>query len=76
MIEVRNKNFRFQDIPTSQDTFMFQALDPNTNYSVTLSMRNGDGEGPSTSAFVKTLFEPGGTALLLLLLLIHMYSPF
>lgn len=39
---------------------MFQNLEPNTNYSVTLTMRNGDGEGPATSVFLKTLVEPEG----------------
>ncbi|OXU31361.1 hypothetical protein TSAR_014934 [Trichomalopsis sarcophagae] len=50
--------FQLKDIPVSQDTFMFQNLEPNTNYSITLTMRNGDGEGPATSAFVETLLEP------------------
>jgi hypothetical protein len=40
---------------------MFQNLQACTNYSVTLTMKNEDGEGPETSTFVKTLLEPEGS---------------
>ncbi|XP_011494388.1 PREDICTED: proto-oncogene tyrosine-protein kinase ROS [Ceratosolen solmsi marchali] len=50
--------FQLKHIPVSQDTFMFQNLQANTNYSVTLNMKNDDGEGPETYTFVKTLVEP------------------
>ncbi|KAJ8678681.1 hypothetical protein QAD02_014468 [Eretmocerus hayati] len=50
--------FQLKDIPISQDTLLLQTLESNVNYSVTLTMRNGDGEGPATSIFVKTLPEP------------------
>ncbi|XP_058790421.1 proto-oncogene tyrosine-protein kinase ROS [Phymastichus coffea] len=53
-----HETFQLRDIPISQDAFMFQNLNPSTNYTVTLTMRNEDGEGPSTSAIVQTLSEP------------------
>lgn len=61
----------FQDIPISQDTFMFQNLEPNKNYSVALTMRNADGEGPATSCFITTLLEPEGMHFLRKIIIIH-----
>lgn len=39
---------------------MFHNLVPSRNYTVTVAMRNGVGEGPAASIFVSTPDEPAG----------------
>lgn len=40
---------------------MFQNLKPNKNYSISVTMRNGVGEGPPAVTYVTTTPEPAGT---------------
>lgn len=40
---------------------MFQNLEPNQNYSVSVTMRNGVGEGPPAIIYISTTREPTGT---------------
>ncbi|OAD52465.1 Proto-oncogene tyrosine-protein kinase ROS [Eufriesea mexicana] len=49
-----------QDIPASENTdhYMFQNLEPNKNYSISVTMRNGVGEGPPAVTYVMTTPEP------------------
>lgn len=51
-----------QDIPASENTdhYMFQNLEPNKNYSISVTMRNGVGEGPPAVTYVVTTPEPAG----------------
>lgn len=55
--------FYRQDIPVSENTdhYMFQNLEPNQNYSVSVTMRNGVGEGPPATIYISTTPEPTGT---------------
>nr|XP_034172667.1 proto-oncogene tyrosine-protein kinase ROS isoform X5 [Osmia lignaria] len=54
------------DIPASENTtclkimghYMFQNLEPNQNYSISVTMRNGVGEGPSAVTCITTTPEP------------------
>ncbi|XP_014223646.1 proto-oncogene tyrosine-protein kinase ROS [Trichogramma pretiosum] len=46
------------EIPMSQDTYIFQNLDADSNYTISLKMKNENGEGPAASTFLKTLPEP------------------
>ncbi|KAL0113614.1 hypothetical protein PUN28_012637 [Cardiocondyla obscurior] len=48
------------DIPVSENTdhYMFQNLEPNQNYSVSVTMRNGVGEGPPATIYISTTPEP------------------
>lgn len=39
---------------------MFQNLEPNQNYSVSVTMRNGVGEGPPATIYISTTPEPIG----------------
>lgn len=54
--------FYQQDIPVTENTnhYMFQNLEPNQNYSVSVTMRNGVGEGPSAIINISTTREPTG----------------
>ena len=54
--------FYVQDIPASENTdfYMFKNLLPNRNYTVSVSMRNGVGEGPPATTMVSTPPEPTG----------------
>ena len=51
-----------QDIPISENTdhYMFQNLEPNKNYSVSVTMRNAEGEGPPAVIYISTSPEPAG----------------
>lgn len=40
---------------------MFKNLLPNRNYTLSVSMRNGVGEGPPATTVVSTPPEPAGT---------------
>jgi len=55
--------FYRQDIPVSENTdhYMFQNLEPNQNYSVSVTMRNSVGEGPPATIYISTTPEPTGT---------------
>ncbi|XP_043257692.1 proto-oncogene tyrosine-protein kinase ROS isoform X3 [Colletes gigas] len=48
------------DIPASENTdhYMFQNLEPNKNYSISVTMRNGVGEGPPAVIYITTTPEP------------------
>ncbi|XP_071649102.1 proto-oncogene tyrosine-protein kinase ROS isoform X3 [Temnothorax longispinosus] len=48
-----------QDIPVSENTghYMFQNLQPDQDYSITVTMRNGVGEGPPTIIHISTYPE-------------------
>lgn len=46
---------------------MFQNLVPSTNYTVSVAMRNGIGEGPVAAVFVATPKEPEGTIITILI---------
>ncbi|XP_070164576.1 proto-oncogene tyrosine-protein kinase ROS isoform X4 [Polyergus mexicanus] len=48
------------DIPATENTnhYMFQNLEPNQNYSVSVTMRNGVGEGPPAIIYISTTREP------------------
>lgn len=54
---------RNQDIPASENTnfYMFKNLLPDRNYTLSVSMRNGVGEGPPATTLVSTPPEPTGT---------------
>ncbi|CAD1471670.1 unnamed protein product, partial [Heterotrigona itama] len=54
---------QLKDIPASENTdhYMFQNLKPNKNYSISVTMRNGVGEGPPAVTYVTTTPEPAGT---------------
>ncbi|XP_011346152.2 proto-oncogene tyrosine-protein kinase ROS isoform X2 [Ooceraea biroi] len=51
---------QLKDIPVSENTdhYMFQNLEPNQNYSVSVTMRNGVGEGPPATIYISTTPEP------------------
>nr|XP_034172668.1 proto-oncogene tyrosine-protein kinase ROS isoform X6 [Osmia lignaria] len=57
---------KYRDIPASENTtclkimghYMFQNLEPNQNYSISVTMRNGVGEGPSAVTCITTTPEP------------------
>ncbi|XP_017879766.1 proto-oncogene tyrosine-protein kinase ROS isoform X2 [Ceratina calcarata] len=51
---------QLKDIPASENTdhYMFQNLEPNKNYSISVTMRNGVGEGPLAVTYVMTTPEP------------------
>nr|XP_034172665.1 proto-oncogene tyrosine-protein kinase ROS isoform X3 [Osmia lignaria] len=57
---------QLKDIPASENTtclkimghYMFQNLEPNQNYSISVTMRNGVGEGPSAVTCITTTPEP------------------
>ncbi|PSN29529.1 hypothetical protein C0J52_27875 [Blattella germanica] len=51
---------KYRDIPASENTdfYMFKNLLPSRNYTVSVSMRNGVGEGPPATTLVSTLPEP------------------
>ncbi|KAK2578971.1 hypothetical protein KPH14_011171 [Odynerus spinipes] len=51
---------QLKDIPASENTdhYMFQNLKPNKNYSVSVTMRNSVGEGPSATIYISTSPEP------------------
>ncbi|XP_011687300.1 PREDICTED: proto-oncogene tyrosine-protein kinase ROS isoform X2 [Wasmannia auropunctata] len=51
---------QLKDIPVSDNTdhYMFQNLQPNQNYSVSVTMRNGVGEGPPATVYISTTPEP------------------
>lgn len=55
--------FDRQDIPASENTdhYMFQNLKPNQKYSVSVTMRNGVGEGPPAVFNISTTPEPAST---------------
>lgn len=48
------------DIPESNSSryYIYEKLKPERNYSVSVSMRNPEGEGPRSTTFVKTLPQP------------------
>ncbi|XP_029040730.2 proto-oncogene tyrosine-protein kinase ROS isoform X3 [Osmia bicornis bicornis] len=48
------------DIPTSENTnhYLIQNLEPNQNYSISVTMRNGVGEGPPAVTCITTTPEP------------------
>lgn len=41
---------------------MFQNLESNKNYSISVTMRNGVGEGPPAVTYIMTTPEPAGTS--------------
>ncbi|XP_029733314.1 proto-oncogene tyrosine-protein kinase ROS isoform X3 [Aedes albopictus] len=49
-----------KDIPESNTSryYIYEKLKPERNYSVSVSMRNPEGEGPRSTTFVKTLPQP------------------
>lgn len=49
-----------QDIPPENNFYMFQNLEPNRNYTVSVSMRNSVGSGPSSQVPVSTPQQPLG----------------
>ncbi|XP_006571431.2 proto-oncogene tyrosine-protein kinase ROS isoform X3 [Apis mellifera] len=51
---------QLKDIPASENTdhYMFQNLEPNKNYSISVTMRNGVGEGPPAVTYIMTTPEP------------------
>ncbi|XP_076244805.1 receptor protein-tyrosine kinase sevenless isoform X2 [Calliopsis andreniformis] len=51
---------QLKDIPASENTdhYMFQNLEPNKNYSISVTMRNGVGEGPPAVHYITTTPEP------------------
>ncbi|XP_015429752.1 PREDICTED: proto-oncogene tyrosine-protein kinase ROS [Dufourea novaeangliae] len=51
---------QLKDIPTSENTdhYMFQNLEPNKNYSISVTMRNEAGEGPPAVIYITTTPEP------------------
>ncbi|XP_023290821.1 proto-oncogene tyrosine-protein kinase ROS isoform X2 [Orussus abietinus] len=51
---------QLKDIPAAENTdhYMFQNLEPNKNYSVSVTMRNGVGEGPPAVIYISTTPEP------------------
>ncbi|XP_031846803.1 receptor protein-tyrosine kinase sevenless isoform X3 [Nomia melanderi] len=51
---------QLKDIPASENTdhYMFQNLEPNKNYSISVTMRNGVGEGPPAVIYITTTPEP------------------
>ncbi|XP_015585702.1 proto-oncogene tyrosine-protein kinase ROS isoform X3 [Cephus cinctus] len=51
---------QLKDIPASENTdhYMFQNLEPNKNYSINVTMRNGVGEGPPAIIYISTTPEP------------------
>ncbi|XP_076667958.1 receptor protein-tyrosine kinase sevenless isoform X2 [Andrena cerasifolii] len=51
---------QLKDIPASENTdhYMFQNLEPNKNYSISVTMRNGVGEGPPAVISITTTPEP------------------
>ncbi|KYQ48889.1 Proto-oncogene tyrosine-protein kinase ROS [Trachymyrmex zeteki] len=51
---------QLKDIPVSENTdhYMFQNLEPNQNYSVSVTMRNSVGEGPPATIYISTTPEP------------------
>ncbi|KOC66937.1 Proto-oncogene tyrosine-protein kinase ROS [Habropoda laboriosa] len=51
---------QLKDIAASENTdhYMFQNLEPNKNYSISVTMRNGVGEGPPAVTHVVTTPEP------------------
>ncbi|XP_076297885.1 receptor protein-tyrosine kinase sevenless isoform X2 [Lasioglossum baleicum] len=50
---------QLKDIPASENTdhYMFQNLEPNKNYSISVTMRNGVGEGPLANIYITTTPE-------------------
>lgn len=56
-----------QDIAVSENTtrdhYMFRDLKSNQNYTVSVAMRNGVGEGPRATICISTTPEPTGTLL-------------
>ncbi|XP_078041242.1 receptor protein-tyrosine kinase sevenless isoform X3 [Augochlora pura] len=50
---------QLKDIPASENTdhYMFQNLEPNKNYSISVTMRNGVGEGPPAIIYIATTKE-------------------
>ncbi|XP_076645581.1 receptor protein-tyrosine kinase sevenless isoform X2 [Halictus rubicundus] len=50
---------QLKDIPASENTdhYMFQNLEPNKNYSISVTMRNGVGEGPPAIIYITTTPE-------------------
>ncbi|XP_077261634.1 receptor protein-tyrosine kinase sevenless isoform X2 [Temnothorax americanus] len=53
------KQSQLKDIPVSENTghYMFQNLQPDQDYSITVTMRNGVGEGPPTIIHISTYPE-------------------
>lgn len=51
-----------QDIPAAENTdhYMFQNLEPNKNYTISVSMRNAVGDGPPAVIYITTPPEPAG----------------
>ncbi|XP_011637649.1 proto-oncogene tyrosine-protein kinase ROS isoform X2 [Pogonomyrmex barbatus] len=51
---------QLKDIPVSENTdhYMFQNLEPNQNYSVSVTMRNSVGEGPPAITNICTFSKP------------------
>ncbi|XP_029040729.2 proto-oncogene tyrosine-protein kinase ROS isoform X2 [Osmia bicornis bicornis] len=51
---------QLKDIPTSENTnhYLIQNLEPNQNYSISVTMRNGVGEGPPAVTCITTTPEP------------------
>ncbi|XP_066586207.1 proto-oncogene tyrosine-protein kinase ROS [Prorops nasuta] len=51
---------QLKDIPASENAnhYMFQNLEPNQNYSISVTMRNGVGEGPAAIIHISTSPEP------------------
>lgn len=47
-----------QDIPATEKEYLVEKLTPNTEYAVSLKMRNAFGEGPATTVHVTTTEEP------------------
>ncbi|XP_072751260.1 proto-oncogene tyrosine-protein kinase ROS isoform X2 [Anoplolepis gracilipes] len=56
----RAEHSQLKDIPATENTnhYMFQNLAPNQNYSVSVTMRNGVGEGPPAIIYISTTREP------------------
>lgn len=48
---------------TTRDHYMFRNLKSNQNYTVSVTMRNGVGEGPPAIIYISTTPEPIGTLL-------------
>ncbi|KAL6432278.1 hypothetical protein ACFW04_006732 [Cataglyphis niger] len=56
----RAEHTQLKDIPVTENSnhYMFQNLEPNQNYSVSVTMRNGVGEGPPAIIYISTTREP------------------
>lgn len=50
--------FYQQDVPVNDSHYMFQNLEARKNYSISVTMRNGVGEGPAATVYISTTPEP------------------